>query len=155
MHFLVKQVHKILLKKQKTIAVAESCSGGLLSKVLTDLPGSSRYFILGIVAYSNKAKINLLGIPSNILKHSQAVSKEVASLMAKKIRQIVNTDLGIGITGIAGPTGGTAKLPKGTVFIALETKNKKICKEFHFKGNRLEVRKKAVLNALSLIKNLL
>lgn len=155
MERIINQAHKLLIKKQKTIAVAESCTGGLLSNFLTQIPGSSQYFILGVVAYSNKAKEIILRVPSAFIAKHGAVSKEVASLMAGGIRKIAKTDFGIGITGIAGPSGGTPQKPVGTVFIALDSKNKNISKKFYFSGSRLTVRKKAALKALELLRGLI
>lgn len=156
MEHIVNQIHKLLIKRQKKIAVAESCTGGLLSNLLTRIPGSSQYFILGVVVYSNQAKENILKIPANIIDRYGAVSKDVARLMAKSVRAIAKTDFGIGVTGIAGPSRVALKEnPVGTVFIALESKNKKLCKKFHFAGNRLTVRKEAALKALELLRGLI
>jgi PncC family amidohydrolase len=147
--------HNLLTKKQKTIAVAESCTGGGLSCLLTHLPGSSGYFILGVVPYSNKMKQAILRIPAYLLIQKGAVSKPVAEKMASAVKRIAKADFGIGITGIAGPQGGNQTKPKGTVFIAVAGENKKICKEFHFKGNRSSVRKQSALGALKLLKKIL
>lgn len=152
MERIVNQIHGLLLKNKKTIAIAESCTGGLLSSLLTRIPGSSQYFILGVVAYSNKAKEAILKIPSSIITKNGAVSKQVAIKMARNIRKLAKAELGIGITGIAGPTGATPSKPVGTVFIAIDTKNKKTCKRFHFTGNRINVRKNAALKSLDLLK---
>jgi nicotinamide-nucleotide amidase len=152
---LIEQIHKTLIKKQKTLAVAESCTGGLVSVLLTQIPGSSQYFILGVVVYSNKTKQTLLKIPARLIAKKGAVSKEVAQKMAQSVRKIAKADFGIGITGIAGPTGGTFKKPVGTVFIAIDGKNKKLCKKFLFKGNRIVIRKKSALKALELLKKIL
>lgn len=151
MEHIVNQTHKALLKKKRTVAAAESCTGGLLSAYLTRLPGSSQYFILGVVAYSNKAKSDILKISPSIIAKNGAVSKGVASLMAENIRKISRTDFGIGITGIAGPSGQTPAKPVGTVFIAVDAKNKKICGKFRFSGGRNTIRMKAVLKALELL----
>ncbi len=150
----INQIHKLLVKNNKTVAVAESCTGGLLSNFLTQLPGSSKYFILGVVVYSNRAKGNILTIPENVIAKKGAVSKNVAELLAKSVRLIVKADFGIGVTGIAGPGGGSKEKPVGTVFIAIDTKNNKICKKFKFSGSRSTVRKKAALKALELLKGL-
>lgn len=151
----VNQIHKLLIKKRKTVAVAESCTGGLTSCLFTYISGSSRYFILGLVAYSNKAKEKLLKIPPSLISQHGAVSETVAARMAQSVRKIAGTDFGIGITGIAGPTGGTRKKPIGTVFIALANKNKTICKKFIFKGNRAQIRKESALKALESLKTLI
>jgi len=145
------QTHNLLTSKKQTIAVAESCTGGLLSSLLTQFSGSSKYFIAGIVTYSNESKIKLLRIPKYILLENGAVSEKVARLMAKNIKLITKADLGIGITGIAGPTGGSAQKPVGTVFIALAKNKKLICRKFIFKGNRSTIRKQAALKSLYLL----
>jgi len=149
---IVKQVHISLIKNKKTLAVAESCTGGILSSLLTQLSGSSQYFHSGVVVYNNRAKKTLLKIPHILIAKKGAVSSEVASKMAQGIRKISKTDFGIGITGIAGPTGATPKKPTGTVFIAIDSKDKRICKKFRFSGNRASVRKKAALTTLQLFR---
>ena len=152
---IVEQTHKLLIKNKKNIAVAESCTGGEVSNLLTGISGSSQYFILGVVVYSNRAKETVLKVPSYFISKYGAVSKEAACFMAKKIRKIAKADLGIGITGIAGPAGGSKEKPVGTVFIAIDTQNKKVCKRFHFRGNRLSIREKAALKVLDLLTSLL
>ncbi|PIP20526.1 MAG: competence protein ComA, partial [Candidatus Omnitrophica bacterium CG23_combo_of_CG06-09_8_20_14_all_40_11] len=121
----------------------------------TQIPGSSQYFILGMVAYSNQAKKNILKIPANIIAEKGGVSKNVAKLLAKSVKSMAKTDFGIGVTGIAGPGGGSKEKPVGTVFIAIDTENKKICKKFNFSGSRLNVRKKTALKALELLSSLI
>jgi nicotinamide-nucleotide amidase len=148
---LINQIHRLLIKNRKTIAVAESCTGGLLSNILTQKSASSKYFIAGVVSYSNKAKKKILKIPDKIITQKGAVSKDVTKLMANSIRKILDADFGIGITGIAGPKGRNQDTPKGTVFIAINSKNKKICKRYLFKGSRNKIRKKAALKALELL----
>ena len=155
MQDIVNHIHKLLIKNKKTIAVAESCTGGQLSNLLTQIPGSSAYFILGVVAYSNQAKATILNIPPAIIAKEGAVSKDVATVMAEAVRKKAKTDLAIGITGIAGPTGATEKKPLGTVFIAINSKRKKLCKKFYFKGNRLTIRKKTALKSLELLKSII
>lgn len=155
MQDIINQIHKLLLKKQKTIAIAESCTGGLTAEMLTRLAGSSRYFILSIVAYNNSAKIRILHIPAAIIRQKGAVSKEVALMLAKSVRKLAQTDFGIGITGIAGPTGATKEKPVGTVFISVSAENKNRCQKFNFKGGRLKIRKSAALKSLKLLKTCL
>lgn len=150
-----KSLSKKLKQKKFTIAVAESCTGGLISKLLTDISGSSKYFILGIAAYSFEAKKKLLRIPASILKSKGAVSKEVAKLMAKNVRNIAKSDIGLGITGIAGPTGGTKSKPLGLVYIAVASNNKTITKKFILKGTRSQVRQKSAAKALGLINRII
>ncbi len=148
-------VAQALYKTKKTIAVAESCTGGLISKRLTNISGSSKYFPLGLVAYSNQTKQTLLGISKETLKKFGAVSREVAELMAKNIKQLAKTDLGLGITGIAGPKGGTKVKPVGLVFIALATPRKTQCREFRFNGDRGIIRRRAAQAALNMLRRFL
>jgi nicotinamide-nucleotide amidase len=155
MESIVGQVHKNLIQKKKTIAVAESCTGGLVSDLLTHLSGSSKFFILGVVAYNNRVKTSILKVPPKIIQQKGAVCAEVAAKMAEQIRKLAKTGFGIGITGIAGPTGGRPQKPVGTVFIAVDGRNIGICKEFHFTGSRDSIRKKAALKSLELLKTIL
>ena len=145
-------IGKLLIKKNKTLAVAESCSGGLLANSLTNISGSSQYFLLGIVAYSNLAKTSLLKIPTNLIKRHGAVSSVIAKLMAQNIRKIASSDYGIGASGIAGPSGETVKRPVGTVFVSVAAKNKSTTKKFQFSGNRLQVKRKTIQKALLMLK---
>ena len=141
----IQGLHSLLIRKGKTVAVAESCTGGLVSEILTQTPGSSSYFLLGVVAYSNAAKANILKVPRRIIAQKGAVSQEVAILLAAKVRKISHANCGIGITGIAGPQGGRPGKPVGTVFIALHGDNRQICRKFVFTGNRDTIRKQARL----------
>ena len=151
MEHIIHEAHKLLLKERLTVAVAESCTGGLASCLLTELPGSSKYFLLGVVAYSNASKNTLLGIPLGVIHKNGAVSGKVADYMAKGIRKLAKADFGIGITGIAGPTGAGANKPIGTVFISISSKNKNSCRKFCFSGSRMQIRKKSALGALQLL----
>ena len=152
---IINKVHSLLAKKRKTIAVAESCTGGLVSELLTRLPGSSKFFALAVVTYANQAKEDLLSIPSSLLAKRGAVSQGVALRMAHAVRLLAGADLALGITGIAGPGGATARKPVGTVFIALESAHMKICRRFTFKGNRTRVRISAAQAALRLVQEAL
>ncbi len=148
-------LHKTLLDQQATIAVAESCTGGELSSLLTRHPGSSLYFMAGIVAYSNRSKEILLKIPRKIIASHGAVSRKVALLMAENIRKIAGTGLSLSITGIAGPGGAVRNKPVGCVFIAACAKNKTACRKFTFSGSRKNVRTKACAKALEMIAELI
>lgn len=152
---LPKYIHQALIKKSKTLAIAESCTAGLISKILTDNPGSSKYLLLGITAYSNQIKNEILRIPISILSKKGAVSEEVALLMAKNVRRLGKANLGLGVTGIAGPTGGRIDKPVGTVFIAVTDGRNSLCQKFLFKGSRSSVRKQAALKSLQLLKSTL
>ncbi|MFH0917963.1 MAG: CinA family protein [Candidatus Omnitrophota bacterium] len=148
---ITRQIHHQLTNQKKTISVAESCTGGLLCSLLTSLAGSSNYFILGVVTYSNKSKERILGIPEKTIAKYGAVSAQVARLMAQNIRKKTSTDWGLSITGIAGPSGATPDKSVGTVYICLSGKNKNICRKFNFSGNRENIRKKSTQNALHLL----
>ncbi len=145
------KTHKLLIKRKQTLAVAESCTGGLLSSILTGRSGSSKFFILATIVYSNFSKHLLLKVPMSMINKHGAVSSPVAQKMAENIRQLAKTDYGISITGIAGPTGGTAAKPVGTVFISVSSKTKTICRRFQFKGSRSSIRQQSCLSALKLL----
>jgi PncC family amidohydrolase len=134
---LVNKVSDELKKHKRTIATAESCTGGLLAHMLTNVSGSSEYFEQGVVTYSNNAKMRLLGLSEELLKNHGAVSKEVAVAMAQAVRQNAQVDYGLATTGIAGPTGGTKDKPVGLVYIALATKDTVLVQKFLFTGDRL------------------
>lgn len=152
MKALIKEIHNLLIRKKITISLAESCTGGLISYSLTSVSGSSSYFKLAVIAYSNKAKENVLGIRKALLVEKGAVSSEVALKMAKAIKGLSKTDLGISITGIAGPTGGNKLKPVGLVYIAIADKAKLKTWKFQFRGNRETIRKLAAEKTLKLIK---
>jgi nicotinamide-nucleotide amidase len=145
----------LLTEKKLTIAVAESCTGGLITNRLTDVAGSSNYLERGLVTYSNAAKINMLGVPAAIIEKHGAVSEETARLMAEGVRKLAGTDLGLSSTGIAGPTGGTKEKPVGTVYMALADSKQTICRHYTFRWDR--VRNKHVFSetALMMLKNFL
>jgi PncC family amidohydrolase len=134
-----------------TLAIAESCTGGLISSLITSKPGASDYFSLGVVTYSNDAKTNVLRIDKAIIEKHGAVSEEVAKLMAENVCKVGKTDIGLAVTGIAGPTGGTKEKPVGTVFVSLHKNNKTICKRFQFTGNRVEIQKKTAEQAINIL----
>ena len=138
-----------------TIAVAESCTGGLLASRLTDVPGSSDYVDRGVVCYSNRAKIELLGVPEALIAEHGAVSEPVARAMAEGIRARAGADVGIGITGIAGPGGGTPEKPVGTVAIAVLTPTATRVRTFQFIGGRDMVKFQAAQAALNMLRLML
>ena len=148
-------VGKLLSDRNKTLAVAESCTGGGLGAMLTEIPGSSRYFKGGVIAYANEVKINLLKVNPDDLERFGAVSDLVAQQMARGVKQAFNTDYGISITGIAGPEGGTATKPVGLVYIGLVTPDGRIySKECRFGNRRTRslVRHLSACTALDLIR---
>jgi nicotinamide-nucleotide amidase len=144
-----------LIMKQATIGVAESCTGGLVSERLTGVAGSSRYFMSGVVTYSNDSKIELAGIPPLVLEMQGAVSDEVARGLAEGVRERLGTTLGIGVTGIAGPSGGTAEKPVGTVFVAVAGPKETVSQRHTFSGNREKVRWQASQAALDMTRRVL
>lgn len=147
----VRQIHTLLLKNNLTVATAESCTAGLLSCLLTRLPGSSSFFTFGAITYSNQAKNRILAIPHSLIRQYGAVSRRVAILMAGNVRRLARTDIGVGITGIAGPSGGTAHKPVGTVYIAVAHRSGTVCQKHLFKGNRTGIRRQAACAALKML----
>jgi nicotinamide-nucleotide amidase len=144
-----------LMEKRLTVAVAESCTGGLIANRLTDVPGSSVYFERGLVTYSNEAKIQLLGVPAEIINQHGAVSEETARLMAEGVRRNAKTVLGLSSTGIAGPTGGTKEKPVGTVYVALADGAQTICRHYAYRWDRKRNKLVSSEAALFLLKNYL
>ena len=145
----------LLIKNNLTISTAESCTSGLLASRLTDVPGSSRYFKGGSICYSNELKINDVGVDSNLIERYGAVSEEVVESLAKNIAQKNNTDLGIGITGIAGPEGGTEKKPVGLVFVGIFYKNNLYIKRYNLTPDRITNRELTVTLCLNEIRKIL
>lgn len=152
---LERKVAQRLIANHKTLAVAESCTGGLVVNRLTNIPGSSRFLKLGIIAYSNAAKIKLLGVPKAVIRRYGAVSEQTALAMAKAVQKIHKTDFGIGITGIAGPTGATRAKPVGMTYIAIHTRLETLCLQYLFKGNRTGIKSRAATQALRLLNEFL
>jgi nicotinamide-nucleotide amidase len=148
-------IAEALTEKRLTIAVAESCTGGLIANRLTDVPGSSVYFERGLVTYSNEAKIQLLGVPPEIIEQHGAVSEETARLMAEGVRRIAKTALGLSSTGIAGPTGGSKEKPVGTVYVALADGAQTICRHYAYRWDRKRNKLVSSEAALFLLKNYL
>jgi nicotinamide-nucleotide amidase len=148
-------VGTILTDRKLTIGVAESCTGGLITSRLTDVPGSSRYVERGVVAYSNSSKVELLGVPEATLTAHGAVSEPVATAMAEGIRSRSKVDVGIGVTGIAGPDGGTPEKPVGTVAIAAVSPSASRVRTFRFVGGREMVKFQASQAALDMVRRML
>lgn len=145
-------VGQLLLKHSLTLAVAESCSAGYIAKTVTDVPGSSRYFLGGIIAYSNSAKQSMLGVDPEMLKKQGAVSEATAVEMARGVLKRLGSDTAVAVTGIAGPDEGTWEKPVGTVFICTLCKNRKpFVKQYLFSGDRDIVRHRSVINALYML----
>jgi nicotinamide-nucleotide amidase len=148
-------VGDLLDARQLTIAVAESCTGGLLTSRLTDVPGSSRYVVQAVVAYANEAKVSLLGVPAALIAAHGAVSEPVAAAMAEGIRASGRVDVGVGVTGIAGPGGGTPEKPIGTVAVAVVGPGVLRARTFRFVGEREQIKFQAAQAALDMVRRLL
>lgn len=146
---LVLQLGRILMDKGWMLAVAESCTGGLVSSSLTDIPGSSAWFAGGVVAYSNEAKRNILGVPQSVLETKGAVSGEAVQAMAKGVAGVFRADVAVATSGIAGPDGGTPQKPVGTVWMAWEGPFGLEITRHHFTGERLEIKAQAVRTAVA------
>lgn len=149
------EVGLLLRQKSLTLSVAESCTGGLVGDMITNISGSSEYFLGGIIAYDNTIKANILGVSEKVLDTLGAVSAEAAKEMAQNIREKCNTDIGLSITGIAGPTGGTKEKPVGLVFIGIATQDEVSAKQFLWHGNRIENKQQSAHAALEIVKNYL
>ena len=149
---LANKVVKKLIKKKLKVSFAESCTGGLLSSSITSISGSSKVFNLGIITYSNKAKVDILKVPNKIIKKYGSVSKECCLSMVKNLSKISKANISISITGIAGPNGGTKLKPVGLVYIGVKKGNKIIIKKNLFKNkNRISIQKITVNTSLNLI----
>jgi len=145
------KVAQLLIKSKKTLSIAESCTGGLLTNRLTNIAGSSVFLKLALIAYSNEAKIRLLKVPQSVIRKYGAVSTQTAIAMAEGAQKILKTDFGIGITGIAGPAGGTKTKPVGLVYIAVCTNAEILCLEYQFRGTRISIKSQAATQALRLL----
>lgn len=145
-------VGRLLIERQATIAVAESCTGGLIADRLTDVPGSSVYFDRGMVAYSNVAKVQDLGVPERIINTYGAVSTETAAAMAEGVRRLSGTTLGLSTTGIAGPSGGTEAKPVGLVYVGFAHDSGTITRELRLGNDRRNNKVRATQAALNLVR---
>jgi nicotinamide-nucleotide amidase len=148
-------VAEALLGRGATIATAESCTGGLLAARLTDRPGSSAYVLGGVVSYANEVKQDIVGVPAELIEAVGAVSAEVAQAMAQGVRARLGADVGVGITGVAGPDGGTPEKPVGLVHLCVAGPERTLPRRIVLPGNRADVRKRAVVVAMHTIRNLL
>ena len=149
---LSQKIVRLLGKKKLKISFAESCTGGLLSSSITSISGSSKIFTLGLVTYSNQAKINILKVPKKIIMKHGAVSYETCLSMVKNLNRISKTNISVSVTGIAGPKGGTKQKPVGLVFIGIKKGNKTLVKKYLFKNKKRNAIQIATVNkALNLI----
>lgn len=150
---LDEKIAQLLRESGLTLSVAESCSGGLIAKRITDIPGSSGYFLLGAVTYSNDAKERVLDVPAELIEQYGAVSSEVALAMAKGIRKVSGSDIALATTGIAGPDGGTPEKPVGTVYLAIDSTDGGNTFLRHFTGDRSSIREATAEAALLLLRD--
>jgi PncC family amidohydrolase len=137
---LAEELGRLLRAKGKSIATAESCTGGKVGDMITSVPGSSEYYLGGVISYSNHAKVQLLGVDAAVLRSEGAVSEPVALSMAQGVRRRLGSDIGLSTTGIAGPGGGTPAKPVGLVFIAVSSETDSSCERHLFEGSRDEIK---------------
>jgi len=150
---IIQEIVVKFTKSNITLAVAESCTGGYISNMITNIPGASKVFERGIVCYSNLSKSTLLNVdPDDIVKHG-AVSEIVAKQLANNIRVLSKVNIGIGVTGIAGPTGGTPEKPVGLVYIGFSTQKETIVEKHQFNVGRIAFKRKVLEKVLSLLQN--
>ena len=142
------EIGRELSQRAYTISCAESCTGGLLTSTLTDVPGSSSYVLGSVVSYSNEVKIHILGVAEETLRTYGAVSPQTAQEMAECIRRLMRADIGVGITGIAGPGGGSTEKPVGLVYIGIRVKDEVKIFRRELKGDRNKIRQRAMMHAL-------
>jgi PncC family amidohydrolase len=148
---LAKKLGKLLVENNLSLAVAESCTGGMLGGAITDVPGSSAYFKGGVISYSNELKQSLLDVKKSILDKKGAVSEEMVLAMASGIRRLCHADCAIAVSGVAGPGGGTKEKPVGLVYVGIAVGKSVRGFKYHFRGNRQSIRKQAVREALGRI----
>ncbi|MCX5804768.1 MAG: CinA family protein [Proteobacteria bacterium] len=148
---LEEKIGLILKKSNFKVATAESCTGGLVANRITNISGASEYFEAGFITYSNRAKTLFLAVPEEAIMKNGAVSHDVALLMAEGVRRATETDIGLSVTGIAGPTGGTLEKPVGTVYIGISSKTGNFVRHFRFNGDREEIKKQTSDAALMFV----
>ena len=149
---LSKTVVKLLSKNKLKVSFAESCTGGMLSSSITSISGSSKIFTIGLITYSNQAKINILKVPKKVLIKHGAVSYETCLSMVKNLNKITKTNISVSITGVAGPKGGTKRKPIGLVYIGIKKGNRTLVNKYLFKNKKRHLIQKATVNkALNLI----
>jgi len=150
------KIVKLLTKKKLTVSFAESCTGGLLASSITSISGSSKVFNMGLVTYSNNAKVKLLKVPKKTITKYGAVSYETCLSMVKNLSKISKSNISISITGVAGPNGGTKEKPVGLVYIGLKKGSKIIIRKNLFKNKkRISIQKKTVNETLKIIKTMI
>ena len=148
---LAREVISKLTDEGRTLSTAESCTGGLLGKLLTDIPGASNAYKGGVISYVNEVKHRILGVEQETLDVCTAVSRETAHEMAKGTRELLKADVGVSTTGLAGPEGDGTGRPIGLVYVALDMEGFSYCRELHLNGDRAEIRAQAAHEALSML----
>ena len=143
---LSQKIVRLLRKKRLKVSFAESCTGGLLSSSITSISGSSKVFTLGLITYSNHAKINILKVPKRIIMKHGAVSYETCLSMVKNLNKISKTNISVSITGVAGPKGGTKQKPVGLVYVGIKKGNKTLIKKYFFKNKKRNSIQRATVN---------
>ena len=152
----IKLLHKKLIQKKLSISVAESCTGGLLANNFTKLSNASKYFQIGLITYSNNAKIKILKVNKNIIKKYGAVSSECCKAMVVNLSKISKANINVSITGIAGPDGGSKEKPVGLVYIGVKKGNKVIIsKNFFYSKNRVSIQKSTVKKVIKIVETLI
>ncbi|MFW9969220.1 MAG: CinA family protein [Candidatus Odinarchaeota archaeon] len=150
----ISKIIKKLANKNIKIAIAESCTGGFISHIITNISGASKIFERGIVCYSNQSKIDLLNVDSQIIEKYGAVSEIVVKQLAYNSRILSNVNIGIGVSGIAGPTGGTPEKPVGLVYIGISTESETYVHKYMFKTNRILFKEKVLEKIIQLLEEL-
>ena len=152
MRIISQKIVKLLSKKRLKLSFVESCTGGLLSSSITSISGSSKIFTLGLVTYSNQAKINILRVPKKLIMKHGAVSYETCLSMVKNLNSISKSNISLSVTGVAGPKGGTKQKPVGLVYVGIKKNNKTLVKKYLFKNKKRNSIQKATVNkALNLV----
>lgn len=149
------QLGNIIREQHLWLAVAESCTGGMLSHRITNIPGASEYFRGGVIAYANEVKVDILGVSSKTLDDFGAVSEETVIEMARGVRKSLDVDIGVSVSGIAGPSGGTIEKPVGTTWIGLSSADRDSAVKYIFPGNRYEINSQASDAAMKMAINYL
>lgn len=153
--WLEKHLGQLFEGRDLWLAVTESSTGGLLGHLITNAPGSSKYFKGGVIAYANEVKADVLGVSSQTLDRFGAVSKETVIEMARGVRRILDADIGVAISGVAGPGGGTDEKPVGTTVIGMSALEQETTKSFVFPGERLDIKTQAAQSAIQMVINFL
>ncbi len=146
---------RVLSRRTWHLTTAESCTGGLIAHRITNVPGSSGYFDRGFITYSNEAKMEILKVPENVLTAHGAVSEPCARAMAEGARKSAGSEVGLSVTGIAGPSGGSPEKPVGTVFMAVSLPSGTRCSRFIFQGERFQIKEQAAEAALEMLREVL